>query len=262
MKGVAPTLVPEFLLSLERPFGSRRAIERYQEAALRRLIEHAFERVPFYRRHFERHGVRPADVRRLADLHRLPPVSRRELQETALPDRMASGVELERCHSYETSGSSGEPLRIVRTPHEDARLFGRRLRAQILSGLRPWDLRVNIGSPRRLFRWHRIGAFRIRTVANRQPHEGIIDRITALQPDIWIVSPETLELLVEQSADGRPRPTPRQVFTGANQLRPSVGAAARRPSAPRSPTSTAPASATWWPGSAGGAASTIRATTA
>ena len=81
---------------------------------------------------------------------------------------------------------------------------------------------MNIGSPRRIFRWHRIGAFRIRTVANRQPHEGILDRIAALQPDIWIVSPETLELLVEQSADGRSRPTPRQIFTGANQLRPSV----------------------------------------
>ena len=84
-----------------------------------------------------------------------------------------SGVDLARCHSYETSGSSGEPLRIVRTPHEDARLFGRRLRAQVLAGLRPWDLRVNIGSPRRIFRWHRMGAFRIRTVINRQPHEGI-----------------------------------------------------------------------------------------
>ncbi len=72
----------------------------------------------------------------------------------------------------------------MRTPREDARLFGRRLRAQMFSGLRPWDLRVNIGSPRRLFRWHRIGAFRIRTVANRQPHEDILDRIAALEPDI------------------------------------------------------------------------------
>ncbi|HEX2463310.1 MAG TPA: hypothetical protein VHR17_01720 [Thermoanaerobaculia bacterium] len=222
MKGVSPTLLPEFLVSLERPFHSRRAIEHYQEAALRRLVEHAFEHVPFYRRHFDRHGLRPADVRRLADLHRLPPVSRRELQHAAVADRTASGVDLERCHSYETSGSSGEPLRIVRTPHEDARLFGRRLRAQVFSGLRPWDLRVNIGSPRRLFRWHRLGAFRIRTVVNRQPHEGILDQLAALEPDIWIVSPETLELLIEQSADGRSRPTPRQIFTGANQLLPSV----------------------------------------
>lgn len=221
MKGVSPALVPELLLSFQRPFRSRRAVERYQEAALRRLVEHAFERVPFYRRHFERHGLRPADVRRLADLHRLPTVGRRELQKAALADRLARGVELARCHSYETSGSSGEPLRIVRTPHEDARLFGRRLRAQILSGLRPWDLRVNIGSPRRIFRWHRMGAFRIDTVENRPPYDDLLERVHALHPDVLMVTPETLGILVEQAARGS-RLALRHLFTGANQLRPSL----------------------------------------
>jgi len=119
MEGVKPTLLPELLLSLARPYRSRHAIERYQQNALRRLVTHAYAHVPFYRRHFDRHGLRPQDLRRLADLARLPAISRRELQEAPLRDRMAAGSDLSACHSYETSGSTGEPLRIVRTPDED-----------------------------------------------------------------------------------------------------------------------------------------------
>jgi phenylacetate-CoA ligase len=222
MKNVSPTLVPELLASLPRPFRSRRAIERYQAAALRRLVRHAFDRVPLYRRLYQESGVRPEDVRGLEDLSRLPTTSRRQMQETPIEERIETGVDLSRCASYETSGSTGEPLRIVRTQHEDARLFGRRLRAQILAGLRPWDLRVNIGSPRKIFGWHRLGAFRIRTVQNRQPHEGLVDKVAAADPDVLIVSPESLALLLEQMEEGGRRPAPRRIFTGANQLPPGV----------------------------------------
>lgn len=208
MKGVGPTILPEFLLSFARPYRSRRAISSYQEAALRRLVDHAHEHVPFYRRHFERHGLRPEHVRSLEDLARVPPVSRREFQQAPLEDRMAAGFDLSACHSYETSGSTGEPLRIVRTPREDARIFGRRLRAQILSGLRPWHLRVNIGSPRRIFRWHRLGAFRIRTVENRPPYDDLLERVAALHPDVLMVTPETLDLINEQAARTAARARP------------------------------------------------------
>ena len=221
MKGVGPTLVPEFLISLARPYRSRAAIERYQAKALRRLIGHAYANVPFYRRHFDRHGLRPEDVRGLSDLARLPAITRRELQEAPIEDRMATGTGLSACHCYETSGSTGEPLRIVRTPHEDARIFGRRLRAQIFAGLRPWHLRVNIGSPRRIFTWHRIGAFRIRTVENRPPYDDLLERVAAVRPDVLMVTPESLDLLVEQ-ASRAPRLELAHIFSGANQLPASV----------------------------------------
>jgi phenylacetate-CoA ligase len=218
MKGIAPTLLPELVVSLLRPFRSRASMERYQTNALRRLAAHAYERVSFYRRHFDRHGIRPSDLRALTDWSRLPSVTRSELQSLPLADRMSPGIDPATCHAYDTSGSTGQPLRILRTPHEDARLFGRRLRAQVLSGLRPWDLRVNIGSPRRIFGWHRLGAFRIRTVSDRQSLEGLVDRVAALRPDVLTVPPESLALLIEQAAAGGRRPTPRRVFTGANQL--------------------------------------------
>jgi phenylacetate-CoA ligase len=214
--------VIELLASLPRPYRSRRSIERYQEVALRRLVRRAYEQVPFYRRLFDAHDLRPEQMQRLDDLTRLPTISRRELQETPLFDRLASGVDLERCASYETSGSSGEPLRIVRTQHEDARLFGRRLRAQVFAGLRPWDLRVNIGSPRRIFGWHRAGAFRIRTVLDRQPQDRLLDQVLALEPDVLIAAPETLALLLDDSTPARRPPKMRRIFTGANQLLPSV----------------------------------------
>ena len=211
----------ELLASFVRPFRSRESIERYQAAALARLVDHAWRCVPFYRRRLERQGLRPDDLQTPANLERLTPVSRRELQESATADRMAEGVDLSRCVSRETSGSSGEPLVIVRTPDEDTVLFGRRLRAQAMSGLRPWHLRVNLGSPRRIFLWHRIGAFRMRTVDDTQELREKADQVIALDPDVLLTPPETLEQLLEGFAGGRP-PGLRHVFTGANRLRASL----------------------------------------
>lgn len=98
MRSFEPTLQSEPLASLVRPFRSRRSIERYQTAALRRLVDHAGRRVPFYRRRLELHGLRPGDLRAPADLERLPPVSQRELQEAVLADPMAAGVCARRRH--------------------------------------------------------------------------------------------------------------------------------------------------------------------
>jgi phenylacetate-CoA ligase len=115
MSTTARMLPVELLAAVVRSFRSPRSLERHRDAALRRLFHHVWHHVPFDRRRLELAGLRPEHVRTTVDLARLPPVSRRELQETPLSDRLAAGCELERCLSHETSGASGEPLRIVRS---------------------------------------------------------------------------------------------------------------------------------------------------
>ena len=41
------------------PHQSRADLEGFQAERLRRLVEHAYERVPYYRGQFDQHGVRP-----------------------------------------------------------------------------------------------------------------------------------------------------------------------------------------------------------
>ena len=44
----------------------------FRDAQLRRLVRHAYDQAPRYRRQFDDHGVRPEDIQAADDLSRLP----------------------------------------------------------------------------------------------------------------------------------------------------------------------------------------------
>jgi phenylacetate-CoA ligase len=54
------------------PFWPPELIERLQRRRLRRMIDHAYATVPFYRRAMDERGLRPKDFHTAADLARLP----------------------------------------------------------------------------------------------------------------------------------------------------------------------------------------------
>lgn len=89
-------------------------LRRYQEARLRALVRHAYARVPLYRRRFDAVGLRPESIRTLDDFSRIPILSKRELREASREDIIASGMRPEDCFLVETSGSTGEPIRLYK----------------------------------------------------------------------------------------------------------------------------------------------------
>ena len=62
---------------------SREEVLAFQDQQLRRLVAHAYERVLYYRKLFDRQGLKPQDIRGREDLSAIPITSKRELQ--ALP---------------------------------------------------------------------------------------------------------------------------------------------------------------------------------
>ena len=114
---------------------TRAEITSLQERLLREQVEYAWQNVPFYRRRWERAGVRPEAVRALDDLRRFPVVTKADFDEdlrehppfgsyqgTARPMRI-----------HASSGITGEPRPVFcsRADCEQfARLSARRLRAQ------------------------------------------------------------------------------------------------------------------------------------
>ncbi len=93
------------------PFRPRPAILRLQARNVRRIVEHAFRRVPYYREMSKRLGLSPEDFRTASDLARLPILERRDLQSD--PGRfIADGTKLGDCLPLSTSGSSGAPLTV------------------------------------------------------------------------------------------------------------------------------------------------------
>ena len=83
-----------------------------QERQLRRIVAHAYENVPYYRDTFRALGLSPADVRTLADLPRIPTLSKADLRARFADLRATNRA---RFHPREarTSGTSGEPVRFL-----------------------------------------------------------------------------------------------------------------------------------------------------
>jgi phenylacetate-CoA ligase len=131
---------PEELEPIE--LASADELAALQLERLRSTLEHAYASVPFYRRRFDEHGVRPEDCRTLEDLTRFPFTTKDDLRESypfgmfAVPrDRIA------RIHA--SSGTTGRATVVGYTKHDLdvwATVVARSIRA---SGGRPGD-RVHI----------------------------------------------------------------------------------------------------------------------
>lgn len=51
---------------------SENELEAYQSEQLRSIVEHAYRTVPFYRRQFDEHHLRPSDIRTINDIEKMP----------------------------------------------------------------------------------------------------------------------------------------------------------------------------------------------
>ena len=92
---------------------SRGELERRQETTVRALLNHAFEFVPLYRETYRAAGFHPFDFRSLADLDKIPILTKRELREASL-DKLRGPDGNRPARLLKTSGSSGIPSGVFR----------------------------------------------------------------------------------------------------------------------------------------------------
>ena len=208
----------EHLASWRRIWLTPETIRRYQETALLDVVRRASHETPYFRRMFQEAGLQSQDVRSLADLSLIPLSDKATLQRAGLQDRLALGASIDGCAIHETSGSTGEPLRAVRSPDEELLLFGRRLRSLVLSGLRPNSRRVHLGSVPERNVVHSAGLFKVWSIPLTTDPDETIARLENLRPDIVKGPPAAMERLVDAHADRVRALRLRSLFTGAEQL--------------------------------------------
>jgi phenylacetate-CoA ligase len=113
------------------------ALRARQEEKLRRLVEHAWRCVPFWRRRMQAHGIDPRAVLSLDDLGRFPITTRAELQAVSLDERTSSAFAPDTLKTALTTGSTGRPLVIRRDPRFARLRHALFLRALVAGGYRP-----------------------------------------------------------------------------------------------------------------------------
>jgi phenylacetate-CoA ligase len=128
-----------------RPHGSRAELREWQDARLRRLVLHAYESVPFYRRLFDRHRLHPRHIRGIVDLELIPTVDKAMMRKEGMAALIAKGNSAASLLTVRTSGSSGEPFTIHRTWVEDKLQYLFRLRTFGAFGVRHRDRVVAVG---------------------------------------------------------------------------------------------------------------------
>jgi phenylacetate-CoA ligase len=183
---------------LSRPRRDLAAIKRLQDSRLRRIVAHAARAVPYYRRVFSQAGLDPRDIRGAEDLPLIPAASKPELRSTPLAERLARGVDPANLVRQMTSGSTGEPMPVLRTRIENALVHAYQLRSQLLCGVPFRARRAKVGKQFNAGPLHRLGVLPTLDVpAARRTPESILEELRRWRPDLLDIRPGVLEILVQ-----------------------------------------------------------------
>ena len=91
---------------------SQEQIRAWQDERLVKQVKHVWDNVPYYRKKMEEKGVTPDDIKSVADLHKLPFLTKDDLRE-AYPYGLLAKPLSECVRIQSTSGTTGMKQRIT-----------------------------------------------------------------------------------------------------------------------------------------------------
>jgi len=95
----------------------RGRLQNLQLERFRNQMQYVYERSPFYRRKYDRAGIKPSDIKTLSDIERVPLTTKEELRESQAQDppwgdflciSPQDGVRV-----FQTTGTTGVPVKII-----------------------------------------------------------------------------------------------------------------------------------------------------
>ena len=217
----------EVLWGLDRRLrGTPAEMEAFQARQLRRALAYAAANVPFYSRTLA--GANLEAVRSAADLGALPIVTKRELREVPLTERLARGYRVENLAHISTAGSTGEPFHIYRSLRDDLVLGAFVWRSFRRSGVRWLERRAMVVMARkpqqarsaRFSQWAR--RYALPVVDCLRPTEEVLADLRAIRPHTLTGYPSALCFLAKALKGSASPLRPRLVLTGGEQLLPEM----------------------------------------
>ncbi|MCJ7646136.1 hypothetical protein MUO65_04450 [bacterium] len=205
-------------------------LEELQNKKLRAIVKHAYENVPYYHKLFSSVKVKPKDIRTKEDLIKIPITTKKVFQRLPISERVAKGVDINKCIRCRTSGSTGEPLDLFLSKRELSHRVAMQTRVY---GLNLTEKKVNIldhtplppeGSPATIFRklkqcLNHLGLWRRYYFSLFEGPQELVSRLLEIRPDVIETQPSTLKLISqfvrENNVSGI---CPKSIFTRAELL--------------------------------------------
>jgi phenylacetate-CoA ligase len=210
---------------------TRAQVKAFQDAHLRRLVLHAYENVPYYRRLFDRNRLHPRHIRGTVDLDLIPIGSKQAMRERPVHELLDRTVDQRKLLTVCTSGSTGEPFTIRRTWPEQAFKVLFQMRSRQSFGLRLPDRIMKVGrgpgyGPKDT---KLVGRLRQAAGINPtlsidglvQPPEEVVRQLETFRPHLIVALPSILCLTADYLiAQGRRDIRPRILCVGGEVLTP------------------------------------------
>ena len=203
-----------------RPRQPPEALAELRDRRVRRIVAHAARAVPFYRRKFAEAGLDAREIGGADDLWRIPCISKEELRTVPLRDRVSDGRNPDELVRLMTSGSTGEPMPVLRMQAEEALMHAYQLRSQLTCGVPLRARRAKVGKMYRAGILHRAGLLPTMKIdAARRAPADILEKLVKWRADCLDLRPGVLEPLVEEAErQGRSDWPWRWVVSGGEML--------------------------------------------
>lgn len=144
-RGVGTPHAPSYLADLERtqwlPSAELRDLRLRR---LRRLLQHAYEHVGYWRELFQVSGITPDDVRSLDDLRSVPILTKQALRDNLYFDLLSDDSDKRCIRKVTTSGASGEPVSVFVDPLQLDLRWATRMRGLGWTGVASGSRRVQL----------------------------------------------------------------------------------------------------------------------
>jgi len=95
---------------------SQEQLDELQNKKLRKIIQHCYKNVPYYRKLFDNLGLKPKDIQTKEDLQKLPYLDKYLVKDN-FDKLIAKNKSKLLCNIGQTSGTTGTPLKIYRDYH-------------------------------------------------------------------------------------------------------------------------------------------------
>lgn len=181
------------------PWRKETEVIRLQTEALMRIVNHAYETVPYYRSVFDEKGLKPHHINSLDDLSLLPILTKDNIRDN-YPDRiLSSSIDWDECSPRMTSGSSGKKLEVV-LDLKGASLYRLMQFRQLLDfGYKPWDkiAYIRYSPPVTKIAWQTLKLFRRSYIPLEWSPEQQASEILRIKPHVINAYPSVLYLLAK-----------------------------------------------------------------
>jgi len=129
----------------ESQWWSKEKLEEYQMRELEKLLKHAYENVPYYRRVFDERGLKPKDIQNFDDLKKLPYLTKDEFKKNfEKGEIIVKNINLSKLPMSHTSGTTGKPLQFYQNRDMGVKEWAFICHQWLRVGYKPGDKRIEI----------------------------------------------------------------------------------------------------------------------